>query len=51
MGFNFILNPSFIDTTFQVNHLMIGHMQDGDVFIQTDSSIIIEIYIFLIQQP
>ena len=33
--FTFILNPnpSFVDTTFQVKHLMIGHMLDGDLFI------------------
>ena len=33
MVFTFILNPSFIDTTFQVKHLMIGHVLDGALFI------------------
>ena len=30
---SFILNPSFVDTTFQVKHLMIGHVLDGGLFI------------------
>ena len=38
MVFTFILNPSFIDMTFQVKHLMIGHVLDVGLFIQIDSS-------------
>ena len=30
MVFTFILNLSFIDATFQVKHLMTGHVLDGD---------------------
>ena len=36
MVFNFILNPIFIDTTFQVKHLMIGHVLDEGLFIYID---------------
>ena len=32
MVFTFSLNPSFIDMTFQVKHLMIGHMLVGAFF-------------------
>ena len=36
MVFTFILNPSVIDTTFQVKDLMIGHVLDGGLYIWTE---------------
>ena len=39
MVFIFILNPSFIDTAFQVNHLMIGHVLGGGLYIQIGRTI------------
>ena len=36
MAIIFILNPSFVDTDFQVKHLMIGHVLEGGLYIQID---------------
>ena len=38
MVFAFILNPSFVDSTFQIKHVMIGHVLSGGLFIWIDSS-------------
>ena len=37
--FIFILNPSFIDTAFQVKHLMIKHVLERNLYIYTERTI------------